>query len=124
MATEPIRRLVAVNVSGVTTVGRFQVTLIGRFWVTAEALKPPRTMRIADRRHHWKTRIKNWLPVCAWAGLIFFFSTDNFSSANTTQIFGFVLSWLWPEMPIEDIAPVHGAMRKLGHWAHTSSWQF
>ena len=80
------------------------------------ALKPPRTMRIADRRYHWKTRIKNWLPVCAWAGLIFFFSTDHFSSANTTQIFGFVFSWLWPEMPTEDIAPVHGAMRKLGHW--------
>ena len=26
-------------------------------------------------------------------------------------------SWLFPEMPTEDIAPVHGAMRKLGHWA-------
>jgi len=73
-------------------------------------------MRIADRQHHWKTRIKNWLPVCAWASLIFFFSTDHFSSANTAQIFGSLLSWLFPEIPAEDIAPVHGAMRKLGHW--------
>ena len=74
-------------------------------------------MRPADRRHHWKTRIKNWLPVCLWASLIFFFSTDHFSFDNTAQIFGFVFSWLWPEMPTEEIAPVHGAMRKVGHWA-------
>jgi VanZ family protein len=73
-------------------------------------------MRIADRRHHWKTRIKNWLPVCAWASLIFFFSTDHFSSANTAQLFGFLSSWLFPEIPTEDIAPVHGVIRKLGHW--------
>jgi hypothetical protein len=31
----------------------------------SSVLKPPRTMRIADRRYHWKPRIKNWLPVCA-----------------------------------------------------------
>ncbi len=72
-------------------------------------------MRIAER-HHWKTRIKNWLPVCAWASLIFLFSTDHFSSAHTAQLFGFFSSWLFPEIPAEDIAPVHGIMRKLGHW--------
>jgi VanZ family protein len=74
-------------------------------------------MRPADRRHHWKTRIKNWLPVCLWASLIFFFSTDHFSFDNTAQFFGLVFSWLWPEIPIEDVPPVHGAMRKVGHWA-------
>jgi VanZ family protein len=74
-------------------------------------------MRIADRRYHWKTRVKYWLPVCAWAGLIFFFSTDHFSFDHTAQIFGFVFSWLLPAIPTEDIAPVHGAMRKLGHWS-------
>jgi VanZ family protein len=73
-------------------------------------------MRIADRRHHWKTKIKNWLPVCTWACLIFFFSTDTFSSANTAQLFGFLSSWLFPEIPTEEIAPFHGIMRKLGHW--------
>jgi VanZ family protein len=74
-------------------------------------------MRIVARRYHWKTGIKNWLPVCLWAGLIFFFSTDHFSFENTGQIFGFIFSWLLPEMPSEEIAPVHGAMRKLGHWS-------
>ena len=74
-------------------------------------------MRPADRRHHWKTRIKNWLPVCLWASLIFFFSTDHFSFDNTAQFFGLVFSWLLPAIPTEDILPVHGAMRKVGHWA-------
>ena len=73
-------------------------------------------MSISDRPHHWKTRIKNWLPVCAWACLIFFFSTDTFSSANTAPLFGFLSSWLFPEIPTEEIAPVHGMIRKLGHW--------
>jgi VanZ family protein len=68
------------------------------------------------RWYRWKTRIKNWLPVFAWAGLIFYFSTDQFSSLNTGEIFGFLLSWLFPDMPSEEIEPVHGIMRKLGHW--------
>jgi VanZ family protein len=74
-------------------------------------------MRTAVRQYRWKTRIQNWLPVCAWAGLIFFFSTDHFSFDNTAQIFGLVFSWLLPAIPSEDIVPVHGAMRKLGHWS-------
>lgn len=74
-------------------------------------------MRIADRKHLWKRRIKNWLPVCAWAGLIFFFSTDLFSSTNTAQIFGSLFSWLAPDIPTENIGLVHGAIRKLGHWS-------
>ena len=72
---------------------------------------------MAHRRHHWRTRIKHWLPVCAWASLIFFFSTDYFSSANTSQFFGFASSWLFPDIPAEDIAPLHGLIRKLGHWS-------
>jgi VanZ family protein len=87
-----------------------------RHRIQSRSLKPPRTMRIADRGYHWKTRIKNWLLVVAWAGLIFYFSTDQFSSLNTAEIFGLLLSWLFPEMPTEDIEPVHGTMRKLGHW--------
>src|SRR5215510_16423489 len=76
----------------------------------------PRMMCIAARRYRWKTRIKNWLPVCLWAGLIFFYSTDHFSFDHTAQIFAFVFTWLLPEIPTEEIAPVHGAMRKVGHW--------
>jgi len=35
MPTEPIRPLVGVNVRALSLAG-FQVTIIGRFWVTAE----------------------------------------------------------------------------------------
>jgi VanZ family protein len=69
-------------------------------------------MSIFNPRYHWIARIINWLPLVAWASLIFYFSTDQFSYANTVEIFGF-LSWLFPDMPT---APMHGTMRKLGHW--------
>ena len=74
-------------------------------------------MRIVDQRTLSKERVKNWLAVCAWAGVIFYFSTDHFSSAHTAQLLGFFFSWFWPDMPAEAMSPVHGAMRKLGHWA-------
>ncbi|MET0501916.1 MAG: VanZ family protein [Candidatus Binatia bacterium] len=61
-------------------------------------------------------RIKNWLPVVAWAGAIFLFSTDLFSSSHTSHAFGF-LSWLFPSLPHEKIPSLHGVLRKLGHWA-------
>jgi VanZ family protein len=89
------------------------------FWLTPRplqrTLRPSWTIRIAESGYHWKTTIKNWLLVVAWAGLISYFSTDHFSSLNTGEIFGLLLSWLFPDMPSEDIEPVHGTIRKLGH---------
>ncbi|HJU62361.1 MAG TPA: VanZ family protein, partial [Candidatus Binatia bacterium] len=73
-------------------------------------------MSILNSRYHWIARVRNWLPVVAWAGLIFYFSTDQFSSLNTGEIFGFLLTWFFPDLPTEEIEPVHGSMRKLGHW--------
>ncbi len=77
---------------------------------------PPGTMGIVDRRVLWQTRIKSWLPVCAWAGLIFYLSTDSFSSNNTEPMMGF-FSWLWPGVSTEAMALVHKAIRKVGHWS-------
>jgi VanZ family protein len=48
--------------------------------------------------------------------LIFYFSTDQFSSLNTGEIFRVLLSWLFLDMPTEEIEPLHGSIRKLGHW--------
>jgi VanZ family protein len=79
-------------------------------------LTPQGSVKTVGRRYLWKPRIKNWLPVVGWAGLIFYFSTDQFSYLNTAEIFGSLLSWLFPGMPTENIAPMHGTMRKLGHW--------
>ena len=74
-------------------------------------------MRPADRRHHWKTRIKNWLPVCLWASLIFSFRQIIFRlTIRRNSLDWFSLAVL-PAIPTEDVLPVHGAMRKVGHWA-------
>jgi len=61
-------------------------------------------------------RIRNWLPAIAWAGMIFLFSTEIFSSSNTSHALG-SLSWLLPQLPHEIIASIHVALRKIGHGA-------
>jgi hypothetical protein len=87
-----------------------------RHRIQSSSLKPPRTMRIADRGYRWRTKIKNWLPVVAWAGLIFFFSTEQFSSSNTSPIVGTLAFWIFPGISSETIETVHLTIRKLGHW--------
>jgi VanZ family protein len=60
--------------------------------------------------------LKKWLPVGLWLALIFYFSTDQFSSSNTSQVLEPVLDWLLPGMALDRIALVHSLLRKLGHW--------
>jgi VanZ family protein len=70
-----------------------------------------------DFRHtRWATRIKDWLPVIVWLGLIYFFSTDEFSSSNTSTVVGSLASWVFPEISSQTIETIHLAVRKLGHW--------
>jgi VanZ family protein len=68
----------------------------------------------ARRRHlrHW---IRNWLPIALWAALIFYFSTDQFSSSHTSQLLEPLLNWLFPGISADRIAAIHFALRKLGH---------
>jgi VanZ family protein len=91
------------------------------FWLTPRLLQrtsaPSPTIRVPTSGYHWKTRIKNWLLVVGWAGLISYFSTDHFSSLNTGQTLSLVLSWLFSDMPIDDIGSVHRIIRKLAHWS-------
>jgi VanZ family protein len=51
-----------------------------------------------------------------WTSLIFFFSTEHFSSDNTSEVLGSLLFSLYSGIPAEAIEMVHGAIRKLGHW--------
>lgn len=60
--------------------------------------------------------IKNWWPVVGWMSLIFLFSTDLFSGANTSSFLGPFLSSLFPAMTADQIETVHLTVRKLGHW--------
>ena len=68
-------------------------------------------------RTRWTRRMKNWLPVFAWAGLIFFFSTDQFSSSNTSPIVESLASWVLPGISSQAVEMIHGAVRKFGHWS-------
>jgi VanZ family protein len=59
--------------------------------------------------------IKYWLPVIFWMGIIFWMSTGAFSSDNTSRIIGPILYFLFPGMSPEDVAVLHGLIRKAGH---------
>jgi VanZ family protein len=58
-----------------------------------------------------------WLPVLIWAGLIFCFSTDQFSSGKTHSMIDRVLETILPFLTVGQIESVHFLIRKLGHWS-------
>jgi VanZ family protein len=64
----------------------------------------------------WCSVLQRWIPVILWAGLIFYFSTENFSFSNTEGFFSAWLDWLWPGIAPADLAQFHPLLRKVGHW--------
>ena len=60
--------------------------------------------------------LRNWFPVFLWASLIFFFSTDIFSSANTAGAFEPILQQIFPQLTADYIERIHAVIRKLGHF--------
>ena len=60
--------------------------------------------------------LRSWLPVLFWASLIFFFSTDIFSSANTAGALGPILQQIFPVLTADHIERIHAVFRKLGHF--------
>jgi VanZ family protein len=60
--------------------------------------------------------LRNWVPVFLWAAVIFVFSTDIFSSANTAGVFEPILQQLFPQLPVDYIERLHSVFRKLGHF--------
>jgi VanZ family protein len=60
--------------------------------------------------------LRNWLPVFLWAAVIFVFSTDIFSSANTAGALEPILQQLFPQLPVDYIERLHSVFRKLGHF--------
>ena len=59
--------------------------------------------------------VEYWLPLLLWLGTIFLFSTDEFSSHETSRIIVPVLMFVFPNMPPEQIDIWHGVIRKFGH---------
>ncbi|HEV3112700.1 MAG TPA: VanZ family protein [Candidatus Binataceae bacterium] len=60
--------------------------------------------------------MKVWLPVAAWALLIFFFSTSLFSSQDTGSWIEPILRWLLPWASNATIDVMHYAIRKAAHF--------
>ena len=60
--------------------------------------------------------LRSWLPVFLWASVIFFFSTDIFSSANTAGALGPILQQIFPQLTPDHIDRIHAVIRKLGHF--------
>lgn len=56
-----------------------------------------------------------WLLLCVWIAVIFFFSTDSFSSTETSRIIVPVFKFLFPSLSPPELETVHAICRKTGH---------
>jgi VanZ family protein len=59
--------------------------------------------------------IASWWPVAAWAAAIFWFSSGDFSTANTGRVVLPLLHWLFPAASAGALAEMHFLIRKCGH---------
>ena len=60
--------------------------------------------------------LKYWVPPLLWASLVSIFSSDSFSSDNTSPLFLPLFQWLLPHATPERIQSFHYLIRKLGHF--------
>src|SRR4051812_3821202 len=61
------------------------------------------------------TNSRFWFPLIAWMVVIFFFSTDTFSSAHTLGFIESILKSVFPSMSTAQLVFWHGVIRKVGH---------
>ena len=59
--------------------------------------------------------LKYWLPVILWVGVIFWMSSDTFSSSNTSRIIEPILRYLRPHISKAHVQLIQGIIRKLAH---------
>jgi VanZ family protein len=59
--------------------------------------------------------LKYWLPVLVWMSLIFSFSTDVGSAANTSRFIEPILRWLIPNISPGAVEKAHFFIRKAAH---------
>ena len=62
-----------------------------------------------------KLALEYWAPLLVWILAIYIFSTDAFSSAETSKIFIPVLRFLFPHLRQPELNLWHGVVRKLAH---------
>jgi VanZ family protein len=79
-----------------------------------EVKAPP--LRPSSFRLHPSSFLGRYGPVVAWLCFIFFASTNSFSAANTSQIIGPLLHWLFPRISEAAFDEVHFLVRKTAHF--------
>ncbi len=63
-----------------------------------------------------RENLKTWLPVAAWALLIFILSTSFFGAQETGSWIEPILRWLMPWASYHTVEVTHYAIRKLAHF--------
>jgi VanZ family protein len=62
-----------------------------------------------------KILVEYWAPIVIWLLTMFFFSTDMFSSAETSKIVVPVLAFFFPGLSHQQLELWHGVVRKCAH---------
>jgi len=60
--------------------------------------------------------LRAWWPAVVWAGVIFTFSTDTFSSDHTATVLSFLVKWLFPHLSPHQFNFIHHVIRKCAHF--------
>ncbi|MGO9059295.1 MAG: VanZ family protein [Candidatus Binataceae bacterium] len=63
-----------------------------------------------------RSRLSTWMPVAAWAILIFLMSTSHFGAEQTGAWIEPMLRWLMPWAGLHTIRAMHFGIRKLAHF--------
>jgi VanZ family protein len=61
-------------------------------------------------------RLRAWLPVAVWAGVITLFSSRWFSGDHTSSVLLPFLTALFPGVGPDELARLHAVIRKLAHF--------
>ena len=69
-----------------------------------------------DSRESIERSLTKWMPVLAWALVIFCLSTSYFSAENTSKFIDPILRFLMPGASAATIALGHGLVRKTAHF--------
>ncbi len=71
---------------------------------------------VARTRSSVVDRLRDWAPAILWAAMIFYASTDAFSSQNTGRVLTSILQWLIPAISRDQVDLVNFAARKCAHF--------
>lgn len=68
-----------------------------------------------SRSRIWLRRLWRYGPAVLWMAIIFWASTEQFSSENTASIIQPWIVWFFPRMSPEAVDRLHAAIRKSAH---------